>query len=615
MLSAAALFVTTANAAVNISTEPTQNMNCSGGVCTATAQKAYLNVTDLTNMLAAGDLKIVSGAGAEDIHIQAPFSWTSTSRLTLDAQRSVEFEKPVTIAGTGALTLLTNDGGSDGDYWFDEGASVSFWDTKSSLIINGVSFRLVRSLRQLSTHSIKQMDTPTALAANVDASADGQYTQSVIAVPLTSIYEGLGNTVSNLKISNTIKDGLQLGLFAYVSNSGTVRDLNVENAAIEGAMGSYIGILAAQNNGTVARCHSSGSVSAPGENAAGGLVGVSGQNNPSAAIILASSSAQVTLGGFQSYGNIGGLVGWNYGAISESISSGSVSDSDTGFPQAFAGGLVGYNEPTGSVEGSSSSSTVTLATGGWGGGLVGMSNGPITNSHATGKVSDGGEGIIGGLAASANTIVNSYATGAVTQAAFGESGGLAGFAGSIDSSFATGKVSAGTSNGSAGSLVAQLGATSVVKNSFATGPVSGDYKIGGLVGQKDKDARIFETYAIGPIQGGQYVGGVLGYDLCRRGCDPNQVRIRNSYWDLDTTGLNEPSQGVGNVPNASGVTGLTDAQLKAALPVGFDPEVWAQSPDINNGYPYLLANPPPKDAPGKARQKPSRRLTHRTPRA
>jgi hypothetical protein len=29
------------------------------------------------------------------------------------------------------------------------------------------------------------------------------------------------------------------------------------------------------------------------------------------------------------------------------------------------------------------------------------------------------------------------------------------------------------------------------------------------------------------------------------------------------------------------------------LPPGFDPKIWAQSSNINNGYPYLLANPPP----------------------
>jgi hypothetical protein len=50
--------------------------------------------------------------------------------------------------------------------------------------------------------------------------------------------------------------------------------------------------------------------------------------------------------------------------------------------------------------------------------------------------------------------------------------------------------------------------------------------------------------------------------------------------------------GAANVPDQSGLTGLTDAQLKSGLPPGFDPKIWGQSPSINNGYPYLLSNPP-----------------------
>jgi hypothetical protein len=44
--------------------------------------------------------------------------------------------------------------------------------------------------------------------------------------------------------------------------------------------------------------------------------------------------------------------------------------------------------------------------------------------------------------------------------------------------------------------------------------------------------------------------------------------------------------------DCSGVSGLTNAQLKSGLPDGFDPKIWGQSSGINKGYPYLLANPP-----------------------
>jgi hypothetical protein len=42
------------------------------------------------------------------------------------------------------------------------------------------------------------------------------------------------------------------------------------------------------------------------------------------------------------------------------------------------------------------------------------------------------------------------------------------------------------------------------------------------------------------------------------------------------------------------VTGLTSQQLKSGLPAGFDPCIWAEDKKINNGFPYLIANPPVK---------------------
>jgi hypothetical protein len=61
---------------------------------------------------------------------------------------------------------------------------------------------------------------------------------------------------------------------------------------------------------------------------------------------------------------------------------------------------------------------------------------------------------------------------------------------------------------------------------------------------------------------------------------------------MDSSGIDDPGEGAGTPRNDPGITGLTDAQLKSALPAGFDPNVWGQSPNINNGWPYLLANPP-----------------------
>ena len=107
-----------AHASLAISKQATKNVTCSSGTCSATAAKAILNVTDLQNMLAGGDVTLISGAVAQDIEIDTGVSWTSSHRLTLDSYRSISVNNPMTVAGMGAMTITTNDGGSGGDYRF-----------------------------------------------------------------------------------------------------------------------------------------------------------------------------------------------------------------------------------------------------------------------------------------------------------------------------------------------------------------------------------------------------------------------------------------------------------------------------------------------------------------
>jgi hypothetical protein len=68
--------------------------------------------------------------------------------------------------------------------------------------------------------------------------------------------------------------------------------------------------------------------------------------------------------------------------------------------------------------------------------------------------------------------------------------------------------------------------------------------------------------------------------------------LTDAYWDTTTSGITNPSQGAGTPANDPGITGLTTDQLQSGLPAGFDPSVWGESANINNGMPYLLANPP-----------------------
>jgi hypothetical protein len=95
---------------------------------------------------------------------------------------------------------------------------------------------------------------------------------------------------------------------------------------------------------------------------------------------------------------------------------------------------------------------------------------------------------------------------------------------------------------------------------------------------------ISTSYSTGPVSDTKHTTTIGGFD------GTNQGSLANSYWDTETSGQSEGS-GDGN---DSGLTGLTTQQFQSGLPAGFDPAVWAEDANINNGFPYLIANPPAK---------------------
>ncbi|OEC32557.1 hypothetical protein A7D25_23510, partial [Pseudomonas sp. 21C1] len=111
---------------------------------------------------------------------------------------------------------------------------------------------------------------------------------------------------------------------------------------------------------------------------------------------------------------VGGLVGDNYGTISNAYATGSVSGSE------HVGGLVGHNDGTISNAYATGSVTGNNRVGG----LVGYNDyGTLRNAYATGSVT--GSEYVGGLVGyNDNTISNAYATGSVTGSS--DVGGLVG---------------------------------------------------------------------------------------------------------------------------------------------------------------------------------------------
>jgi hypothetical protein len=226
------------------------------------------------------------------------------------------------------------------------------------------------------------------------------------------------------------------------------------------------------------------------------------------------------------------------------------------------------------------------------GALVALNNGTLSNCWSSGSIStfgkrDHSDYYVGGLAGSNNGVVG-LSFSSVEVFASGSAGGLVGFngAGTIELSFATGNVTGSIADGALGGLVGEN--SNRISESYAIGAVSppSNAYVGGLAGvnfSNKNNAEIIDSYSTGKVSDNtdDLAGGFIG---------ESGGLIKRSYWDTTTSGTDI---GVGD-GSSTGLTGLTTAQLQSGLPKGFDKKIWAEDPNINNGFPYLIANPPPK---------------------
>ena len=110
--------------------------------------------------------------------------------------------------------------------------------------------------------------------------------------------------------------------------------------------------------------------------------------------------------------------------------------------------------------------------------------------------------------------------------------------------------------------------------------------IGGLVGlnqdQYSSGGDVANSYSTARVTNSSVTGGLIGWQY-------DGSTISNSYWDIEAT---EEDAMCGTESGGSGCTdtnGLTTAQMKVGANfVGWNFEdVWAISPSVNDGYPYL----------------------------
>ena len=245
------------------------------------------------------------------------------------------------------------------------------------------------------------------------------------------------------------------------------------------------------------------------------------------------------------------------------------------------------------------------------GAVAGNNDGAISNVHVTGTVSLSGEhSVAGGLVGESDGAILRCSANA-TVISLGQSnsiGGLLGInyeegeshSGSVMESFSTGVVSAQKQDAfdmNVGGLIGgAVGGN--ISNSYSRSQTSESstrdnafLETGGLIGEAQDGVEfaraLSNSYSTGVVNGaaGGWTGGFVGVD-------DGSTEIGHGYWDLDSSGIGDPSKGAGTPANDPGITGLTTVQLKAGLPSGFKKDIWREDPKINDGYPYLIANPP-----------------------
>jgi len=189
------------------------------------------------------------------------------------------------------------------------------------------------------------------------------------------------------------------------------------------------------------------------------------------------------------------------------------------------------------------------------GGVIGKSNGPVSNSSASGNVT-GSENVGGLVGYNSGTVSNSSASGVVTGSS--TVGGLVGdndFGGTVSNSEASGDVT--TTGYFVGGLVGSNDGT--VSTSSASGAVNGSSRLGGLVGYNF--ARVSNSEASGAVTGSYDVGGLVGVNSGGVSNSEASGAVTGSGDGSDVGGLVGDNGFSGTVSNSSAsgaVTGSVD---------------------------------------------------------
>jgi hypothetical protein len=182
-----------------------------------------------------------------------------------------------------------------------------------------------------------------------------------------------------------------------------------------------------------------------------------------------------------------------------------------------------------------------------------------------------------------STVCNSWSSGSVQGSHDYQMrlGGLIGVSAGVDTyvyqCFSSANVTATGGAHQVGGLAGYNGHGSIMSDCYATGNVSGYWKVGGLVGDNTDSADggyIARCYSTGRVTGGG--GGLVGYNWL-------SGRTYDSYWDKQTSGKSSSHGGAGRT---------TAEMMQQATFVNWDfVEVWGIIENLS--YPFLRTFTPP----------------------
>ncbi len=277
--------------------------------------------------------------------------------------------------------------------------------------------------------------------------------------------------------------------------------------------------------------------------------------------------------------SVGGLVGFNYGTISNISSSGVI------YADEEAGGIVGVSY--GGAIRNCDSSVDLYVTSWFVGGIVGYNcDTPVIDCSASGDVVGTGQtGDLGGLIGGSrwSYVINCSASGNVTGR--NRIGGLIGWLDwyLVKSCYSTGNVQA---EFHAGGLIGEL--TGIVENSYSAGDVNCIKQSGGFIGADWSGyGHVLNCMSTGAVTGTEDIGGFIG------NMNSSTVYYGLNFFDADKNpGL--PAIGDDSEPNIVGKTTTELSEMQTFVSNGWDfagetqngsDDYWVMP--TNGGYPIL----------------------------